>query len=360
MGSDFGALIGLAVDTVSCMLFLQLYKASKAALDKIKGAKDVEIGPELTRRLQECEDGSIPYACVQGMVRPVDKALQSQFNPWQEGVVQRSIITEHKSKKVQGFWSDVKRVIRDSTQEVPFYLRNIFWKEEDGQSHNVYVMEPAEAEFLMGDLTSTYDKFEPNQASFMQRMTDRIFGDVHEGMQFSEEMLLCDTLLLGMGKVALVDEKIQLRPPASGYQYILTQITKAEVLRRFENRVQVFKVLAYITGIIGVGLSLYIIRKRYKKWKQERENEQFLAETRNARTERFMRNVRAERADGNQNNHAGDDNSCVVCLTNARDVIMLNCGHICTCAECTVVLPRPMLCPVCRQPVNRYLPVYNP
>ena len=49
----------------------------------------------------------------------------------------------------------------------------------------------------MDSLTSTYDKFEPNKSSFMQRMTDRIFGDVSEGTQVSEEMLLCDTLLLG-------------------------------------------------------------------------------------------------------------------------------------------------------------------
>lgn len=360
MGTDIGALIGLAIDTVSCMAFLQLYKWSKATLDKVKGAKDVEIGPELTRKLQDSNSGSIPYACVQGLVRPVDRALQSQFNPWQEGVIQRSVLTEHKSKKVQGFWSDVKRVIRDSTQDVPFYLRNLFWKEEDGQSHHVYVMEPRESEFLMGDLTSTFDKFEPNQLSFMQRMTDRIFGDVHEGTQVSEEMLLCDTLFLGIGKIALVDGKVQLRPPEAGYKYILTQITKAEVLRRFENKVTVFKVLSYITSFIGAGIVVYLIHKHYKLWKLKRENEQFLDEMRNARTERDMRNGNAELADSNQNGETEDENTCVVCLTNPREVILLNCGHICACAECVVALPRPLLCPVCRQSVDRYLPVYNP
>ena len=64
----------------------------------------MEIGPELLARLQDTENGSIPYACVQGVVRPVNKALQSEFNQWQEGVIRRSIITEHKSRKTQGLW----------------------------------------------------------------------------------------------------------------------------------------------------------------------------------------------------------------------------------------------------------------
>lgn len=353
MGSDFGALIGLAVDTVSCLAFLKLYQWCRSSAEKVKVAKDVEIGPELLVKLQETENGCIPYACVQGVVRPVNRTLQSQFNPWQEGVIQRSIITEHKSKKVQGLWSDVKKVIRDSTQDVPFCLRKLFWQEEDGAAH-LYVIEPSEAEFLMGDLTSTFDQFEPNKSSFMQRMTDRIFGDVHEGMQVSEEMLLCDTLLLGFGKIALVDGKMQLQKPDSGDRYILTQLTKSEVLRRFENRVTAFKIFFYITGFIGISIVVYLIRKHYKAWKLKRENERFLDE---------MRNARNGRADANRNQNvdlADENNSCVICLTNPREVILLNCGHICACAECVVALPRPMLCPVCRQAVERYLPVYNP
>ena len=259
--------------------------------------------------------------------------------------------------------SDVKKVIRDSTQDVPFYLRKLFWREEDGQSH-VYIMEPSEAEFLMSDLTSTYDKFEPTTSGFMQRVTDRIFGDVHEGIHVSEEMLLCDTLLLGIGQVALVDGKVHLRPPESGYKYILTQITKTEIIRRLENRQKVFKIFAYITVFIGASTVVYLAHKHYKAWKLKRENERFLEEVRNVRLERDR--GRTERgngnvsADGNQNGISEDDNTCVICLTNPREVILLNCGHICTCAECVVVLPTPMKCPVCRQAVQRYLPVYNP
>ena len=108
--------------------------------------------------------------------------------------------------------SDVKKVIRDSTQDVPFCLQKLFWRDEDGDSHLI-VCEPREADYLMDSLTSTYDKFEPNKSSFMQRMTDRIFGDVSEGTQVSEEMLLCDTLLLGEN----VFPRIQNKCPSISY-----------------------------------------------------------------------------------------------------------------------------------------------
>ena len=36
MGSDFGALLGLAIDTVSCMIFLKLYNWCKTTTDRIK------------------------------------------------------------------------------------------------------------------------------------------------------------------------------------------------------------------------------------------------------------------------------------------------------------------------------------
>ena len=36
MGSDFGALLGLAIDTVSCIIFLKLYNWCKTTTDRVK------------------------------------------------------------------------------------------------------------------------------------------------------------------------------------------------------------------------------------------------------------------------------------------------------------------------------------
>lgn len=39
--------------------------------------------------------------------------------------------------------------------------------------------------------------------------------------------------------------------------------------------------------------------------------------------------------------------TCTVCLVNPREVILLNCGHVCVCADCCVKLGKK--CPICRE-----------
>jgi E3 ubiquitin-protein ligase MUL1 len=43
---------------------------------------------------------------------------------------------------------------------------------------------------------------------------------------------------------------------------------------------------------------------------------------------------------------------CVVCLGAEREVIMLDCGHVCSCADCAAELLRVnQPCPVCRSEI---------
>ena len=51
--------------------------------------------------------------------------------------------------------------------------------------------------------------------------------------------------------------------------------------------------------------------------------------------------------------------SCVVCLSNPREVVLLDCGHVCLCADCLQQLQQPISCPVCRERVVRCLPLFN-
>lgn len=47
---------------------------------------------------------------------------------------------------------------------------------------------------------------------------------------------------------------------------------------------------------------------------------------------------------------------CTVCLTNPKEVILLNCGHVCVCADC--VLKIGSKCPVCRSIVISTHPAF--
>ncbi|OWF52585.1 E3 ubiquitin-protein ligase LRSAM1-like [Mizuhopecten yessoensis] len=44
----------------------------------------------------------------------------------------------------------------------------------------------------------------------------------------------------------------------------------------------------------------------------------------------------------------GINTECVVCLDKSTDVIFLNCGHVCTCIDCSVKVQE---CPLCREPI---------
>lgn len=43
------------------------------------------------------------------------------------------------------------------------------------------VQEPLEAEGLLESMKTTYDKFEPNKSSVMERSLERLFGEVSKG-----------------------------------------------------------------------------------------------------------------------------------------------------------------------------------
>jgi E3 ubiquitin-protein ligase MUL1 len=50
---------------------------------------------------------------------------------------------------------------------------------------------------------------------------------------------------------------------------------------------------------------------------------------------------------------------CVVCLTAEREVILLDCGHVCACRPCADTLLREdHLCPVCRADIRTVKPAF--
>ena len=86
-------------------------------------------------------------------------------------------------------------------------------------------------------------------------------------------------------------------------------------------------------------------------------------------------NVQHSRQEQNQTNSSGNHMStngtdsprsssvsaqtCVVCLSEQREVILMNCGHVCVCANCAmeIMATRP-LCPVCRANIERVAPAF--
>ena len=51
-------------------------------------------------------------------------------------------------------------------------------------------------------------------------------------------------------------------------------------------------------------------------------------------------------------------NTCVVCMSEPRDCVLVDCGHICVCTTCARGLI-PHQCPICRKRILQVIPVYH-
>lgn len=246
------------------------------------------------------------------------------------------------------FRTDVQNSIQDKIQTVPFALKR--WLGKESQTE-ICVNEPTTAQFLLDDLIITHDSFEPTEGgNVVSRGLDRIFGEVNKGYHETEKMLLTNTLILGIGEIALKDNKLQLGPPKNGQLYVLTKMSRGEVIKKLETKSFWVKFFMLSAGAIGASILVHIIYKQYKQRKSNRGRKQFLEEVRNLRQQTAQQ----------QEDRSDESNTCVVCLANRREIVLLDCGHICLCAECVTVMPEPLTCPVCRAPVDRYITTYNP
>lgn len=176
------------------------------------------------------------------------------------------------------------------------------------------------------------------------------FGNVQvfRGVQETEKMLHVGTYLMGIGELVIENGHIRLQPPED-LVYILTKQTKSQVIRQYLYQATTFKLSCYamsaLTAVV-LGFALWrVIHGCLQRFRMTRGFEKIRRLALTAR--RSM--IRAE--DLRQNE------ICVICLVNVREVVTLECGHIAMCSSCVQWLTYPHRCPVCRQHIERFLPV---
>ena len=54
-----------------------------------------------------------------------------------------------------------------------------------------------------------------------------------------------------------------------------------------------------------------------------------------------------------------ENSACVICLTNPRELVLLDCGHVCLCMDCFEKMPNSN-CTICRNNIRTFLPCYIP
>ncbi|KAL8624694.1 hypothetical protein ACOMHN_038240 [Nucella lapillus] len=322
------------------------YRNKNSAVSELEKVELVKIGAELKKRLESIDSQCLSYAGVQGIVTEQGRTFKTENSPL-EGVIFQTLLIEHKSKRTNGVWSDVKKVLTENLESAPFAL-----SDPDSPGHLLMVTEATEAKHLLEDLEVTHHEFVPRHTSTLEAGLDRIFGEVCRGYEKSEKMLAVGTGLLGIGEIILDDGKLKLVPPQTdGLKYYLTTMSKSQLIKLFQTQATTLKILSVIFGVMASGLISYALWRVTKRYLHHRKTQREIEEVRQATLRR--------RAQVRDNGSSAEEDNCVVCLDNPREVVTLNCGHIAMCSDCAQVLPDPK-CPVCRDPVERFLPIYRP
>lgn len=348
MDIEWGKVLAVAGNALIAAALYRVHCRIARRCKEVQDAPEYALKPGLLTTLQATEDGTLEYSCVSGLVQAQVKPLCSHYKDDVQGVIRKVKLVEHGSKRTQGFWTDSKRVVRDALNIAPFKI--VGYCDSDPQ---VVVKKPREAMQLMQNLSSTYHSYEPNKTSAFERGMERIFGDVTKGFEETEKMLEVGTPILGIGKLSLdlASGGITISPPDGHQKYILTTLTKEEVIQEIEAHANFLAVISLLFGLVGTGLLAYWSYKYVRRWLERRRSQRILEE---------FRQLRQQQGNGDVDDSVSGVASCVICLCNPRDVITLDCAHVSMCADCAYQLPEPRICPVCRTHIERITPIYVP
>lgn len=262
------------------------------------------------------------------------------------------------------FRSDVKNVIIDKLEVIPFYLVP---HGESTYPTKVMVTEPNSAYNIEQELLVTHENFIQPQTDIIKKGMELISGEVHKGLQETEKMLIVGTQLMAIGRLVKEGDDIKMKPPSDDYKYIISRKTKDELVRLLQNRAWIYKIVARVLGVAGFTLICFWVYRVYRKVRKINEIEKMKKQIQQQRDREEQRRARtAYRSDSNrtsvisEESQDWDNRQCVVCLNNQREVVLLNCGHVCVCGDCAFALPEPKKCPVCRERVEKFVTTYTP
>lgn len=267
--------------------------------------------------------------------------------------MQKFLLREHRLvwNSLSRTWADSERVLHHRVNAVPFVLVG-------SHETTVRVLCPLQASGLY--METTHEKFHQVNYSLGDIIGQYLSGEKLKGQLETEEMLKVGTTLTGVGELILdLDGTLNLRPPSDGSQYFLSITDFDTLLGEQESTALRWKALAIASALAGAAVLLWVGRRYYcelkVRWEREQERRAF---------ERLQSEGSRARASvsGSETPQVGAeehiDNACVICLSQPRNCILLDCGHVCCCHSCYQSFPH-RRCPICRQSISRVVPLFH-
>ena len=199
-------------------------------------------------------------------------------------------------------------------------------------------------------------------------MSAIISREAVKGIETTETMLLNNSTLTCFGKLEKIEptsvsaawlpklkvdsfSKLNYRltkPTLGGHSYILTTLSRKALIFKLEDTTKLLKFFLILFGSLGAGLGVYIAYNSLSTFIQQKRREYQIEQARIQR--RKLQRERARTIDLSNNREEpahNESSSCVICLTNPREIVLLDCGHVCLCMDCLELLPSKN-CPICR------------
>ena len=110
---------------------------------------------------------------------------------------------------------------------------------------------------------------------------------------------------------------------------------------------------------MGAAVGIYVIYKKATEYIQKRRRDYDINQARIQRLKNQRNRNRTDIQDDNQTTNNETTSTCVICLVNPREIVLLDCGHVCLCMDCLERLPNTN-CPICRTNYRTFAPVYMP
>lgn len=418
--SDFlPEIICLGIDCAVCGILYSAYYFTNRAVASISSAAnfDLDKKPHDVNSFKDeilshsnaivnaDGDNCVPYAIIRGSVQPLSKSLELENRNKDstqntsslknvEGVIQQYSIIEHKKTMSRtGFWYDSERTIYEHSNHVPFYIvpqglttRGLFASNlSDSPCRKVEVLDWSNAAIL--ELDTTQDSFQAAPNSFSDNVMGWMVGDRPKGIQTTEKMLLNGTTLTAIGELVISKDtgSIKIQSPSSGENYYLIKDTAKGLIKELGKNSRVLRNTLLFFGSLGTVILSIAIFRYFKRIRLVRENERVRLNLEEIVRARQERNHNTGTTNSNlQQNSTGSFNqeeteidqsqisnnretdpfgvspqTCIVCLNEQREVILMNCGHVCVCAGCAmqIMAARP-ICPVCRADIVHVAPAF--
>lgn len=315
--------------SVDAVISIFLLKSYNTVSTYIKCLQEVSSKGDAKEMLEDISPGERHYAMIHGPVKALENVIPSVYVPQLSGVVQKLSLSELLMKRnSSGFWWDESRPVHQSYNVVPFSI--VLGK---------YLIEVKDV--LLADelhLDTVFNKYDRTTHTLAGNLWSFFFGVRQYGVQTTEEMLKEGTIVTGIGDLVMTSQgDVVLAPPSGGRPYFLTTQPLSSLLRELRDKKSVFGTVLMITGSLTLlfgGLLARRLWRGFKKQRAEREMQRKLEQSRQQRRQQV------------RDDDLPEAMLCVVCKEAPKEVIMLPCGHVCVCEDCSNKLGSS--CPVCR------------